>query len=68
MKGGHKPVLHCFAAYVLAGGEIWGSVHRVSLETAEWMRHVGYSIVGPDPHDQIDLATWEREQRLRGFP
>lgn len=60
-----RPTIHCFAAYVLESGDVWGTVHRVSLETADWMRHVGYAIVGPDPHDLIDLATWERERASR---
>jgi hypothetical protein len=56
-----KPVIYCFAAYVYADGRIWGDVHRVSLETADWMRGLGYVIVGPDPENLCDLARWERE-------
>lgn len=56
-----RPTIHCFAAYVYADGRVWGNVHRVSLETAEWMRDLGYAIIGPDPHDMIALALWERE-------
>ena len=52
-----RPVVYCFAAFQQADGRVWGTVHRVSLETADWMRHSGYVIVGPDPHDLIDLAT-----------
>lgn len=57
-----KPVVHVFAAYTYDQGNVWGTIHRVSLETAEWMREIGYSIIGPDPHDMIDLAKWEKEQ------
>lgn len=58
-----RPVVYCFAAFQTSDGELWGTVHRVSLETADWMRQVGYTIVGPDPHDMIELAEWERKQR-----
>lgn len=61
-----KPTVHVFAAYVYDHGEVWGSVYRVSLETAEWMLALGYTIVGPDPHDMIDLAKWEKEHESRG--
>ncbi len=62
-----RPTVFCFAAFVYDDGQVWGTVHRVSLETAEWMRQLGYAIVGPDPHDLFDLKTWEDEQRrLRG--
>ena len=63
-----KPIVHCFAAYTLEDGEVWGTVHRVSLETAAWMQHVGYVIIGPDPHDMIALTKWERDNALRGLP
>lgn len=62
-----RPVIHCFAAFVLETGEVWGTIHRVSLETADWMRHSGYVIVGPDPHDMHELAKWEREQASRNI-
>ncbi len=57
-----KPIVHCFAAYVYDDGHVWGNVYRVSLETAEWMKDLGYAIVGPDPHDLFELAKWEKEQ------
>ena len=63
-----RPIIHVFAAYTLPGGAVWGTVHRVSLETAEWMRDLGYTIVGPDPHDLFALAKWERDQGVRGVP
>ncbi len=58
-----RPTVFCFAAFVYEDGRTWGTVHRVSLETADWMREIGYVIVGPDPHDLIDLKLWEDEQR-----
>lgn len=59
-----RPKIHVLAAYVLDKGEVWGRVHRVSLETAEWMLRLGYSVVGPDPHDLFDLAKWEKEHEV----
>lgn len=58
-----RPVVHCLAAFQQDDGEVWGHIHRVSLETADWMRQIGYVIVGPDPMDLCDLARWEREQK-----
>ena len=58
-----KPQVFCLAAFVLEDGRVWGTVHRVTLETADWMRQIGYAIVGPDPSDMCDLAAWEKEQR-----
>lgn len=58
-----RPTVYCFAAFQHEDGRVWGTIHRVSLETADWMRQIGYAIVGPDPGDLIDLATWEREHR-----
>jgi hypothetical protein len=57
-----KPTVHVFAAYCYDQGHVWGTLHLVSLETAEWMRELGYWIIGPDPHDMIELAKWEKEQ------
>lgn len=57
-----KPIVHCFAGYTYDKGDVWGTIHRVNLETAEWMRALGYWIIGPDPHDMIALAAWEKEQ------
>jgi hypothetical protein len=68
MNADPRPVVHCFAAHVLDDGRTWGNVLRVSLETASWLRAIGYVIVGPDPHDMIALAKWERDQPLRGMP
>jgi hypothetical protein len=60
-----RPIVHCFAAFQHEDGLVWGTVHRVSLETADWMRSIGYVIVGPDPHDMIALTLWEKERALR---
>ena len=60
-----RPTIRCFAAFQQDDGRIWGTVHRVTLDTADWMRQIGYYIVGPDPHDVIEFAAWEREQALR---
>lgn len=60
--GRDRPTLRCFAAPQLADGRVRGTPLLVSLETAEWLfREQQYAVVGPDPHDEIDLATWERE-------
>lgn len=56
-----RPVIHCFAAMQYEDGEVWGTIHRVSLETADWMRQIGYTIIGPDPHDIHELAKWQRD-------
>lgn len=58
-----RPLVKCFAALCYGQGHVWGDIHYVSLEVAALMKEDGYAIVGPDPHDEIDLATWEREQR-----
>lgn len=65
MTGDPKPVIHCFAARAGQWAHSGGMIHCVSLETAEWMRQIGYIIVGPDPNDMIDLALWEKAQSLR---
>jgi hypothetical protein len=49
MSADPKPTVHCFAAHVLDDGRTWGNVLRVSLETASWLRAIGYVIVGPEP-------------------
>ena len=57
-----KPQVKCFAA-VLYDDQILGEVYLVNLETALYMKGMGYAIVGPDPETLIDLATWERATR-----
>lgn len=59
-----KPILHCFVAIVDLRGNVWGKVEVRRLETVAYMKERGmaYAVVGPDPDDEIELATWEREQ------
>lgn len=61
MDPNKRPVVHCFAAVTYGSGHILGKVHRVSLEGANWLRQIGYSIIGPDPLEMCDLAKWEKE-------
>lgn len=57
-----KPVVRCFSAIVYADGHVWGDIHLVSLETAQWMQQMGYTVIGPDPYDLIELNAWEKAQ------
>lgn len=57
-----RPIIHCLAALVFDDGRIFGDIHVVSLRTALGMKELGFSIIGPDPHDLFALAQWEREQ------
>lgn len=58
-----RPILHCLVAPPLSDGRVKGNPMLVSLVTAEWLvNEFGWAMIGPDPVDEIDLATWEREQ------
>lgn len=59
-----RPELRCFVAFPIAG-DVFSDPALVSLETAADLRAKGYLVVGPDPQDEIDLATWERAQRVK---
>ena len=56
-----RPTVHCLAAKMI-GSYVIGVPIVVSLETAGWLKSdYGWAIVGPDIHDSINLAAWERE-------
>lgn len=59
MTVAEKPVLHCLVALELREG-VFTDPARVSLELALEFKRKGYMVVGPDPDDEQDLATWER--------
>lgn len=58
-----RPALHCFVAYPITS-ELFTEPALVSLDVAYEMREKGYVVVGPDPQDEIDLASFERSQRV----
>jgi len=56
-----KPILYCFVAKVIGEGEVAKTPLRVSLDTAyEYYlkQGKGWAVVGPDPHDEDELADW----------
>jgi hypothetical protein len=57
-----RPAIRCFVAYPL-GGDVFTDPAVVSLELALELREKGYAVLGPDPDDEIDLATYERLMR-----
>lgn len=59
-----KPKLHCLIATVYGQGHVWGEIRRVRLETVAYIKEekLPYAVIGPDPDDEIQLATWERER------
>jgi hypothetical protein len=56
-----RPVVRCFAARSLTPTR-WTKPRIVSLKRALVLKEGGWIIVGPDPNDLIDLATWEKQQ------
>lgn len=61
--GRDRPKLRCLVAPVTHDGRARGKPLLVELADAEclWREHA-WAVLGPDPLDEIDLATWEREQ------
>ena len=68
INGEPKPVVRCLIAVVDGQGHVWGKIGHVRLEMIPLAIERGFTIVGPDPHDMIALATWEKNQALRGMP
>ena len=60
-----RPVVRCFVSLPLRPEpEWWTAPALVSLELALELKEVGgYIVVGPDPHDERDLAAFERIKR-----
>lgn len=57
-----KPVLYCFVAKPYDGaGRVDGIVIVPLVDVPEKIA-AGWLMVGPDPHDEAELATWERLQ------
>ncbi len=57
-----RPTLHCLVCPILPDGRVRGTPLVVTLADAEWLwRERAWAVVGPDPADEIDLATWDRE-------
>lgn len=54
-----RPVVKCLIARPLKNGGI-GKSRLVSLSTAYLALRAGFHVVGPDPQDVEDLATWDR--------
>jgi hypothetical protein len=58
-----RPIVRCFVSFPLdADGLTFTAPALVSLSIAAEMKAKGYLVVGADPHDLIDLATWEKQQ------
>jgi hypothetical protein len=55
-----RPVVRCIIARPLSNGGI-GKSRIVRLSTALLAMKAGFHVVGPDPEDVADLATWERQ-------
>lgn len=60
-----KPTLRCFIAWAGATGRIIRA-HVVTLEEAEQRKREGFAVIGPDPHDEIELAAWYRRHEDDG--
>jgi hypothetical protein len=54
-----KPSVRCLVAWVGREGYI-ARAHLVTLAEAERRKREGFAVIGPDPHDEIELAAWYR--------
>jgi hypothetical protein len=54
-----RPTMRCLVAWMGRTGQI-AHAHLVSLEEAERRKREGFAVIGPDPHDEIELAAWYR--------
>jgi hypothetical protein len=60
-----KPTLRCFVAWPSRDGRILRA-HVVTLDEAEHRKREGWAVIGPDPHDEIELAAWYRRHEDDG--
>jgi hypothetical protein len=58
-----RPKVYCLAAWMYGEGKILRHTYYVTLEEAHEMKQQGFTIVGPDQSDLVELATWERQRR-----
>lgn len=56
-----KPKLRFFIAWPRSDGSVGMTPWIADIEEAEQRRKQGFALVGPDPHDEIALAAWQRE-------
>ena len=54
-----RPVLRCFVSFPITD-ELFSATALVSLDTAVLLKEAGYMVVGPDPQDEQELASWDR--------
>lgn len=58
-----RPLMHCFVARIGTGGLAF-DIELIELEHVLDRLNQGWHMVGPDPHDEIDLDQWLREAQL----
>jgi hypothetical protein len=56
-----RPRLRCFVAKTYRAGTP-GPVLVVGLAEALDYMQQGWTVIGPDPHDEVDLAAWQKRQ------
>lgn len=64
---GHgRPEVRCLAARPITATGHYSLPALITLYQADYMRTLGFHIIGPDPADMAALAAWERAQEPAG--
>lgn len=59
-----RPAVRCLVSYPLSENVLNITAPIVvGLELAVELHKKGYMVIGPDPHDELALAEWERARR-----
>lgn len=62
-----RPLVRCLVVHLHPNGQPKTRPQVMSLGAAYLAMCEGAAVVGPDPDDEIALATWERDRAASGF-